>query len=87
MKRIIFVQFDQLNRNFGALKFSDPASDLVVLIESDRMRTGRKWHKQRLHFLASSARHFAHELQAAGYEVKYLKSATTISGLNKIKKE
>ena len=87
MNRIILVQFDQLNRNFGAIKSSNPGSDLVVFIESERMRTGRKWHKQRLFFLTSSARHFAKELQAEGFEVKYLKATSTVAGLTQIKSE
>ena len=45
------------------------------------MTTGRPWHKERLFFLISSARHFASELTAAGYKVSYLKAPTTIDGL------
>ena len=44
------------------------------------MTTGRPWHKERLFFLISSARHFAAELAAAGFTVRYLKAATTIDG-------
>lgn len=87
MNRIILIQFDQLNRNFGVIKSSNPDSDLVVFIESERMRTGRNWHKQRLFFLTSSARHFAKELQAEGFEVKYLKATSTVAGLTQIKSE
>jgi hypothetical protein len=31
MNRIIYVPFDHLHRNFGALKDADPASDLPEL--------------------------------------------------------
>lgn len=87
MKRIIYVPFDQLNRNFGALKTADSKSDLVVFVESQRMIVGRKWHRQRLQFLISSARHFANELRAEGFQVEYLKAATTNDGLTLIKQK
>jgi deoxyribodipyrimidine photolyase-related protein len=87
MERLIYVAFDHLNENYGVLKSSDPKKDVIVLVESKRMTTGRKWHGQRLHFLISSARHFAQHLQTLGYTVRYEKAATTIDGLQKIKKE
>jgi deoxyribodipyrimidine photolyase-related protein len=87
MERLIFVAFDHLNENYGALKNSDPAKDVIVLVESARMTTGRKWHGQRLHFLISSARHFADHLEKLGYTVRYEKAATTVEGLQKVKKE
>lgn len=85
MNRIIFVPFDQLNRDRGALKTADPKSDQIVLIESQRMTSGRKWHKQRLQFLISSARHFAEELKADGFQVSYLKHKTTETGLLEVR--
>jgi deoxyribodipyrimidine photolyase-related protein len=87
MERLIFVAFDHLNENYGAIKNSDPAKDVIVLVESARMTTGRKWHGQRLHFLISSARHFAAHLEKLGYTVRYEKAATTVEGLQKVKKE
>ncbi len=81
MSKLIYVPFDQLNTKYGALKGADPKKDLVVFVESQRMVTDRKWHKQRLQFLISSARHFAQELKDSGFKVEYLKSKTTISGL------
>jgi deoxyribodipyrimidine photolyase-related protein len=87
MERLIYVAFDHLNENYGVLKNSDPSKDVIVLVESKRMTTGRKWHGQRLHFLISSARHFAQHLESLGYTVRYEKAATTIDGLQKVKKE
>ena len=81
MKRILYIPFDHLNRDYGVLKTADPATDQIVIVESSRMTTGRPWHKERLFFLISSARHFANELTAAGYKVRYLKAPTTIDGL------
>ncbi len=83
-KRVIFVAFDHLNRDYGALKTADPKTDAVAIVESKRMTTGRPWNKQRLYFLISSARHFAKELEAEGFEVHYKKAADTPTGLRAI---
>ena len=86
MKRIIYIPFDHLHRKFGALKDSDPKDDLIVLVESARMTTGRNWHKERLFFLISSARHFAKSLEDEGFTVEYVKAATTVAGLKIVQK-
>ena len=85
MNRIIYVGFDQLNTEYGALKEADPKSDLIVLVESDRMVTGRNWNKVRLYFLISSAHHFANELTESGFKVVYQKAATTVAGLKQVR--
>ena len=87
MKRIIYIPFDHLHRKFGALKGADPQEDIIALIESARMTTGRNWHKERLFFLISSARHFAQSLQEEGFTVEYVKAATTIDGLKSVEKK
>ena len=86
IERIIYVPFDHLNLSHGALAKANPKTDLVVLVESKRMVTGRDWHKERLFFLISSARHFVKELEAKGFQVQYIKAANTIEGLEKAKK-
>jgi len=87
MKRILYIPFDHLHRNFGALKAADPKSDVIAFVESARMTAGRNWHKERLFFLISSARHFAASLEQEGFTVEYVKAATTIDGLNTITKK
>ena len=87
MSRIIYVGFDQLNVSFGALKTADKSRDHVVFVQSERMLKNRKWHKQRLQFLISSAKHFDNELSAAGFQVTYLCSPTTVAGLRKVQSE
>ena len=81
MKRIIYLAFDHLHRDFGALKQANSVDDVIALVESARMTTGRNWHKERLFFLISSARHFAQILREEGFTVEYVKAATTIDGL------
>ena len=41
MKRIIYIPFDHLHRNIGALKDANPQADVIALVESARMTTGR----------------------------------------------
>ena len=81
MKRIIYIPFDHLHRNFGALKDANPKEDVIALVESTRMTSGRNWHKERLFFLISSARHFAQSLEEEGFTVEYVQAATTVDGL------
>ena len=81
MARIIYIPFDHLHRKFGALKDADPKTDVIAFVESKRMTTGRNWHKERLFFLISSARHFAKDLEAEGFNVEYVKADTTTAGL------
>ena len=83
--RLIYVAFDHLNLNYGALKTLNKETDVVLLIESQRMLTGRKWHPERLFFLVSSARHFADELLRQGISVEYIKAETTVDGLEAMK--
>ena len=85
--RIIYIPFDHLNENYGALKNANPKSDVIAIIESQRMLTGRPWHKERLFFLISSARHFAKYLESNKFTVRYIKAETTIAGLEKAREE
>ncbi|MCX6441831.1 MAG: cryptochrome/photolyase family protein [Actinobacteria bacterium] len=87
MSQLIYLPFDQLHRKFGALKSADPKQDVIVMVESARMTTGRNWHPQRLHFLISSARHFAQSLRDEGFTVEYVKAPTTIDGLTNFQKK
>ncbi len=87
MKRIIYIPFDHLHPKYGSLADADPASDLIVLVESARMVTGDSWNKVRLYFLISSARHFKAELEQLGYKVLYVKAATTVDGLRAVTKD
>ena len=85
-KRILYIAHDHLNVDHGVLATANPAEDAVVLVESARMTTGRDWHKERVFFLLSSARHFALELEARGFTVLYLQAATTLDGIAQAKK-
>ena len=84
MDRAIFVSFDNLHRSYGALATADPKKDLIILIESQRMLASRKWHIQRLWFMISAARHFAKELEKAGFKVIYKKAESTSEGIKEV---
>jgi deoxyribodipyrimidine photolyase-related protein len=81
IERILYIPFDHLNRERGVLKTANKQTDAVVLVESARMTSGRPWHPERLFFLIASARHFGMQLEAEGFQVRYLKAPTTIDGL------
>jgi deoxyribodipyrimidine photolyase-related protein len=86
-QQILYVAHDHLNQTRGVLKNANPNTDVIVLVESARMTTGRPWHKERLFFLISSARHFATALAEDGFTVRYIKAATTVEGLKAAQKE
>lgn len=85
-KTLIYLAHDNLNRHKGALKNADPKKHEVVFIESFRMLTGARWHRQRLFFLLSAARHFAESLRKEGFTVHYEKASDTATGIRKISK-
>ncbi len=87
IERILYVAHDHLNQTRGVLTNANPNTDAVVLVESARMTTGRPWHKERLFFLLSSARHFAAMLSEEGFTVRYLQAANTVDGLKLARKE
>ena len=86
MKRLLYIPFDHLHPDYGVLAKADPASDVVVMVESQRMLTGANWHPVRLYFLVSAAMHFAEEMRSKGFTVLYLQAPTTIDGLNEAKR-
>lgn len=79
--RVIYLGFDHLNLNYGLLKEANPKKDCILLVESQRMLKSRKWHRQRLFYLISSARHFAKVLESKGFRVEYLKANSTKEGI------
>ena len=59
----------------------------MLLVESERMIKGRPWHKERLFFLISSARHFVGILETKGFKVLYFKAKSTQAGIEKAQAE
>jgi len=83
-KSLIYIAHDNLNRNKGALKGANPADCEILFVESQNLLRGARWHKQRVFFLLSAARHFAQELRDEGFVVHYLEADNTASGIRTI---
>lgn len=79
-RRIIFVAFDQLSLDHGALAQANP-DDVALFIESAQMMRSREWHPERTYLLISAARHFANEVRDRGMECIYLQVDTISAGL------
>jgi deoxyribodipyrimidine photolyase-related protein len=86
-ERIAFVAFDHLNFDHGVMADARPERDVIALVESQRMLTGRSWHPERLFFMVSAARHFAAEAQTRGFTVRYVQAPTTVDGLEQVRAE
>lgn len=71
-RRLVFVAYDQLHPDLGALATHDPSELHVLLIETTWKPRQRPYHKQKLAFLLTSQRHFALELLDQGIYVDYL---------------
>ena len=77
----IWVFGDQLNRNIGALATAKPETHRILIVESAGKIASRLWHIQRAHFLVTSMRRFAIELQQAGFKVDYRRTTTMRAGV------
>ena len=86
-ERILFVAFDHLSFSHGVMADARPESDVITLVESQRMISGRPWHPERLFFMVSAARHFAAEARNHGFTVRYVQAATTVEGLRLVREE
>jgi deoxyribodipyrimidine photolyase-related protein len=80
-KTTVWVLGDQLNVRIGAMRAATPRTHRVLMVESALKNGSRPWHRQRLHFIVSSMRHFAEELRADGFEVDYVRADTMTQGL------
>lgn len=86
-KRIVYIPFDHLNTDYGALKNANKEEDLILFVESQRMVDPKKFHPERLFFLISSARHFSQGLKNSGFNVTYRKAPTTLDGIEAVRAE
>ncbi len=79
--RTILVFGDQLNRRIGALDDADPATDRILLIESEELLAAGR-HRQRNHLVVTAMRRFGAELADAGFEVDRRRAATMREGVD-----
>ncbi len=73
MTTLHLVLGDQLTRSLSALDGFDPAHDIVLMMEVADETTYVPHHKQKIAFILSAMRHFAHELETEGLRVDYVK--------------
>ncbi len=69
--RVVLVLGDQLSRNNPALNAADPKTDIVLMAEVAEEATYVPHHKKKIAFTFAAMRHFAAELEAAGWRVEY----------------
>lgn len=72
-RSLILVLGDQLTPDIASLKNADPKQDRVVMAEVMAEATYLRHHKKKIAFLFSAMRHFADELQSAGWRVDYVR--------------
>lgn len=75
-----FVGPWDLNRAFPSVP-DDPREGTVVLVESMTKGAALPWHAKKLVFVLSAMRHFAAELERAGYDVEVRRATTYLEGI------
>ena len=70
---LILILGDQLSPNLSALRGGDKSRDVVLMAEVVFEATYVRHHPKKIAFVFSAMRHFAAELQQAGWEVDYVR--------------
>ncbi len=73
MTTLRLILGDQLNEQVVSLRDAEPNADIILMAEVMEEATYVKHHKKKIAFLFSAMRHFAAELKADGYDVRYTK--------------
>jgi deoxyribodipyrimidine photolyase-related protein len=81
VKATVWVLGDQLHRGIASLTDRTPDDVRILLVESRRKITAKRWHVQRLHLVLSAMAHFAAELRAEGFEVDHRRADGLAQGL------
>lgn len=71
-RNLIAILGDQLSPALAALKQADPAHDRVLMAEVGDETAYVKHHQKKIAFIFTAMRHFARDLQAAGWAVDYV---------------
>ena len=72
-RNLILILGDQLSPAISSLKGADPARDVVLMCEVAEETTYVRHHKKKLVLILSAMRHFADELAALGFRVRYVR--------------
>lgn len=79
-KPTVWIFGDQLDASHPALT-GEPSDLRVLMIESDALIRGHRFHRQRLHFVLTAMRRYADELRTRGFQVDYRRASTFRAGL------
>ena len=69
--RLILILGDQLSRDISSLRSARKTADVIVMGELADEASYVKHHKKKIAFVFSAMRHFAAELEKAGFNVDY----------------
>lgn len=73
MKTLVMILGDQLSHDISALQGFDIDHDIVLMVEVADETTYVRHHKQKIAFILSAMRHFAHELRERNVPVDYVR--------------
>jgi len=73
MTTLRFILGDQLTRSVSSLRDARPGEDIILMAEVMEEATYVRHHKQKIAFLFSAMRHFAEDLRAEGFDVRYIR--------------
>lgn len=71
MRVLRFILGDQLTPSLSSLRDADPDNDIILMCEVAEEARYVAHHKQKIAFMFSAMRHFAGELEALGFTVRY----------------
>ncbi|NVD39935.1 cryptochrome/photolyase family protein [Ensifer sp. HO-A22] len=71
-RNLIFILGDQLSPEISSLSGADPRRDVVLMCEVAQETTYVRHHRKKIVLILSAMRHFACELRARGFEVRYV---------------
>lgn len=77
----VWVLGDQLNRRISSLSGRTPADARILMVESTRKLSSKRFHRQRLHLVLTAMRRFASQLRRAGFHVDYRRAPSLRAGL------
>lgn len=73
MATLRFILGDQLTRDISSLRGALPNEDVILMAEVMEEATYVRHHKQKIAFLFSAMRHFAEDMRAEGFDVRYIR--------------
>lgn len=76
-----FVLGDQLSRDLSALEGADKDRDVILIAEVGAEASYVRHHKKKIAFLFSAMRHFARDLEGAGFTVHYMRFDEGVASL------